>query len=1056
MVPRVGQRIGPYEILGRLGSGGMGLVFSAWDARLQRDVAIKLLRDEYATPEMRSRFLQEARAASGLNHPNICTIFDIGEQGGDPYLVMELLKGETLRARIASGMISPDDVIRVASEVADALTVAHTRGIIHRDIKPANIILVDKPGGRFGTKVLDFGLAKVDLGDGMDRFDLTSLGSTVGTVSYMSPEQARGEPLDARSDLFSLGVVLYEMATGQVPFRGATSALVFVQLLSQAPETVREQNAAIPKELEKVILKLLEKDRGMRYQSAAELVEALHRVQEKGSSSGRPIWDATAGDVEFSEAGRPAAGESETSTPGPVIGESVIRPVRRIFASDSELPAKSSSRPPPPRTPSSSSQYPIASPLTQTQGGVSSSRPAPPSTTTGAPLIITRTPLPRSSPRLLPDPSQEINEGGEAAVPQERPPRSPVDVRKAYPWLLAAIVLVVSAVTAWLFWPRHAPAANQATSVVMTSLTNNTADTILTGALNAALKFDLEQSTRFAVRDSSTFAASMRALGLPAGSQPGMQEIRQAALAIGASHVLLGDVRKEGSLYVVSIKLYDVGNGHVDLSASQTATSREQLPDAIDRLATEIRLGLGESGEAVSRTDMPLSKEASSNLEALNDFNTGEMLMNSGVGGSYVAAMGAFGSAWAADSHFSQAQMALAELYRRQRAPKAAAQASQLAMDAASTASDRTRLLAQARYALDGSGNIPRSVALLQQVLATYPSDIQATVQLATAQRIEGLFAESVDTSQRVVRQDPYDEGASGAEEAALVAQGQIDLARQKEAQVRRAGGGHPGIRVLINFLGSRDNGEMGVDLSDAPDRFAAGQLQAQVYDATGLMSAGMGVWYNLATLAESHPELQSAAGEELSAGALDRALVEDCVTAQTMLHDAISYPMGATGLFNVGTTSALCGNLETAQQELDMMQKEYPDSFAVKGYYAPDLLAAIQWKSGNTDAALTTLETAKQYDLISLTPYLRGVIHLKAGQADMAILDFGTTILQHRGAMAFTNPVLIPMAQLQLARAYQAKGDQAASSSEYGKFLQMWNVNSGQDMVREARAASH
>jgi serine/threonine-protein kinase len=138
------------------------------------------------------------------------------------------------------------------------------------------------------------------------------------------------------------------------------------------------------------------------------------------------------------------------------------------------------------------------------------------------------------------------------------------------------------------------------------------------------------------------------------------------------------------------------------------------------------------------------------------------------------------------------------------------------------------------------------------------------------------------------------------------------------------------------------------------------------------------------------------------------------------------------------------------------MMQKEYPDSFAVKGYYAPDLLAAIQWKSGNTDAALTTLETAKQYDLISLTPYLRGVIHLKAGQADMAILDFGTTILQHRGAMAFTNPVLIPMAQLQLARAYQVKGDQAASSSEYGKFLQMWNVNSGQDMVREARAASH
>jgi len=1052
MVPRVGQRIGPYEILGRLGSGGMGLVFSAWDARLQRDVAIKLLRDEYTNPEMRSRFLQEARAASGLNHPNICTIFDIGEQGGDPYLVMELLKGETLRARIASGVISPEDVIRVASEVADALTVAHTRGIIHRDIKPANIILVDKPGGRFGTKVLDFGLAKVDLGDGMDRFDLTSLGSTVGTVSYMSPEQARGEPLDARSDLFSLGVVLYEMATGQVPFRGATSALVFVQLLSQPPEMVRDQNAAIPRQLENIIMKLLEKDRGMRYQSAGELVEALNRIQENGSSSGRSIWDTVRGE-EWSETGNPGARESETAIPRPVVGESVIRPVRRVFASDSELPEKQQSRPSSAKPPSSSSQYPSASPLPLTQGGTSSSRPAPPSTTTGAPLIMTRSPLPRSSPRLLPDPLQEM--GGEDEVQREKAPRIPVDVRKAYPWLLAAIVLLVGAATAWLFWPRHAPPANQATNLVLTSLTNNTADTILTGALNAALKFDLEQSTRFAVRDASTFAASMAALGLPAGTQPGLQQIRQAAQSIGASHVLLGEIHKEGSLYVLSIKLYDVSNGHLDVNASQTAASREQLPDAIDRLATEIRLGLGESGDAVSRTAVPLSKEASSNLEALNDFYSGETLMD-GSGGSYVAAMTAFVNAWTADPHFPQAQMALAELYRRQRAQKEAAQAAQLAMVAATTASERTRLLAQASYALDGSGNIPRAVILLQQVLATYPSDIQAIVQLATAQRAEGLFAESVETSQRVLHLDPYDSGASGAEESGLIAQGQIDLARQKEAQIRRAGGGHPGVRVLINFLGTRDNGEVGVDLSDVPDRFGAGQIQAQVYDATGLLSAGLGMWYNLATLAESHQELQSAAGEELSNGALDRALVEDCTTAQAVLHDAISYPMGAAGLFNVGVTSALCGNLETAQQELDTMQKEYPDSFAVKGYYAPDLLAVIQWKSGNSDAALISLDSAKQNDQISLTPYLRGVIHLKTGQPDMAILDFATTILQHRGAMSLTNPVLIPMAQLQLARAYQLKGDQATSATEYAKFLQMWNVNSGQDMVREARAATH
>ena len=590
MVPRVGQRIGPYEILGRLGSGGMGLVFSAWDARLQRDVAIKLLRDEYATPEMRSRFLQEARAASGLNHPNICTIFDIGEVGGDPYLVMELLKGETLRARIQSGLISPDDVIRVASEVADALTVAHTRGIIHRDIKPANVILVDKPGGRFGTKVLDFGLAKVDLGDGMDRFDLTSMGSTVGTVSYMSPEQARGEPLDARSDLFSLGVVLYEMATGQVPFRGATSALVFVQLLSQAPETVREQNAAIPRELEHVILKLLEKDRALRYQSAAELVEELHLLQQKGSSSGRRAWDSPPGRAEA------GGGEPPLSSQRPQRWSEV--------APQSPVPSRASAT-----AVASSSRYPTASPLL-TQDGSSSSKPAPASTTTGAPLVVTRTALPKSLPRLLTDPEQDDDAGMEEGVPLETPSRIPANVRKAYPWLLSGIVVVVGTLTALLFWPRHVPPANQATNLVVMSLTNNTADTILTGALNVALELDLEQSTRFAVRDASSFAASMRALRLPGGTQPSMQEVRQAAQAIGASHVLLGEVHKEGSLYMVSVKLADVNSGRVDVSAAQTATSREQLPDAIDRLSTEIRLGLGERGDAVGRTAVPLSKEA--------------------------------------------------------------------------------------------------------------------------------------------------------------------------------------------------------------------------------------------------------------------------------------------------------------------------------------------------------------------------------------------------------------------------------------------------------------
>jgi serine/threonine protein kinase len=193
MIPETGRKLGPYEIQGRLGGGGMGHVFRAWDARLHREVAIKLLNHEYTMPGMRERFLREARAASALNHPNICTVFDIGEQDGDPYLVMELLQGENLKDRIQDRALPLDQIISIARDTAEGLGAAHAKGVVHRDIKPANIFLVEKPNGGIQAKVLDFGLAKVDSSASRGRaLDLTTFGATVGTLAYMSPEQARG------------------------------------------------------------------------------------------------------------------------------------------------------------------------------------------------------------------------------------------------------------------------------------------------------------------------------------------------------------------------------------------------------------------------------------------------------------------------------------------------------------------------------------------------------------------------------------------------------------------------------------------------------------------------------------------------------------------------------------------------------------------------------------------------------------------------------------------------------------------------------------------------
>jgi len=1064
VVPDIGKKYGPYEILGNLGGGGMGFVYRAWDARLHREVAIKLLHSEYTMPGMRERFLREARAASALNHPNICTIFDIGEENGEPYLVMELLEGKTLKDLIDHRTVQLDEVLSISREVAEALGAAHAKGVIHRDIKPANIFLVDKPNGTVQAKVLDFGLAKFSggvLGARSNRaLDLTAAGATVGTLAYMSPEQARGEVLDSRSDLFSLGVVMYEMATRHIPFPGATSALVFVQLLNHQPESVRNWNESIPREVDRVIFKLMAKERTQRYQTAQDLEEALAKVGEKGGGWLRKATST----VPLVRAADPVAREKRVSKKNSDshFESSRVAPVPNPPA---PTPAPST---PAKRMSESEPQFlrPVArvpridltpAPVADSRQSINvQEQPKP----VGQVALASAAEIPVAQP--APETDSDEFAAAIAGPFQDRADRDASRIKRSRfsdPRIGVAVVSLLILVAAVVFFIKRGhfrPAIlTPQDGVVLTEIENRTGDKALDGVVTEGLQIALAESPYLQLRSTDSYRMAVRQIAPDSVDAPGQVVDRNAAEKLQTKAYIFGQITGSAAPYTIHLDVLNTASNDILASVDEQLTDPQQVPVVIDHLATTLRSSVGEGSDSITKFSIPLSREATTNLDALQALGKGDA---SYAAGKSLDALRFYQQAAALEPKFVQAQLRLAVLYRKQRAELEAGQAAKNAVAAADDVSERTRTIAQYEYEMNATGDYSRAATIIRQVLTKDPHDADALEKLARTLRLEGRVAEALQTAQQAYAEDPFNVDAYVQAENSLIGLDRYAAAAQIDGQVQKFGPGRLGGELTTAYLEGRDADlDAAVKASQASQPGYRPDWSLGIYlDNVGHLAAGAELWRSRAASATEVHGLESAAGFLLAQGAIDRALLGDCPAGLAMAREADARPEGITALFNVGMTDALCGNSTRAAQTIDQLQQTYPQSFAVKGFYIADIKAGIALHDQDPTAALDVLQAARQFDLISLTPVLRGRAHVALKQVQIGIVDF-QTVLSHRGVPFIVGSVGYPVAQIGVARAFADTGDVGNSAEAYRRFLELWKTaDAGQTLLTEARAHSH